>query len=77
VKELRGFRHIALQRGENKEATFDLTPTLLSSYDIDMTFEVDEGEFMVMVGGSSRDTALKSATLRVEYAVDRGNAFSR
>lgn len=65
VKELKGFRRISLKAGETKPVTFTLTPELLSSYDIDMNFKVDEGDFSIMIGGSSRDSKLKPATLKV------------
>jgi len=66
VKELKGFRRVHLKAGEKKKVSFTLTPELLSSYDVDMVFKVDEGDFTVMVGGSSRDESLKSTVLKVE-----------
>ncbi|NDV83237.1 glycoside hydrolase family 3 N-terminal domain-containing protein [Bacteroides sp. 51] len=65
VRELKGFRRIHLKAGEKKQVTFTLTPQILSSYDAEMNFKVDEGEFTIMVGGSSRDAALKTNTLKV------------
>lgn len=65
VKELRGFRTIFLKAGEKKLVSFVLTPEELSSYDAEMNFKVDTGEFMIMVGGSSRDEDLKTVILTV------------
>lgn len=65
VKELRGFRTISLKAGEKKLVSFVLTPKELSSYDAEMNFKVDTGEFIIMVGGSSRDEDLKTTILTV------------
>ena len=65
VKELRGFRTISLKAGEKKLVSFVLTPKELSSYDAKMNFKVDTGEFIIMVGGSSRDEDLKTTILTV------------
>lgn len=65
VKELKGFRRIHLKAGEKKQVSFDLTPEILSSYDENMKFKIDEGEFSIMIGGSSRDSALQTVKLNV------------
>lgn len=65
VKELKGFCTVRLKAGEKKNVSFVLTPEKLSSYDIGMNFRVDEGDFTIMVGGSSRDKDLKTTVLSV------------
>ncbi len=60
VMELKGFDKINLKPNETKTVTFELTPELLSIYDIDMNFIVEPGEFKVMIGSSSEDIRLKS-----------------
>ena len=50
VKELKGFQRIPLQPGQTKTVTFDITPDLLSFYDINMKFGVEPGEFEIMIG---------------------------
>ena len=65
VKELKGFRKVRLQPGETATVTFDITPDLLSFYDVDMEYVVEPGEFTLMVGNSSRDEDLKKLTLTV------------
>lgn len=65
VKELRGFRTVSLKAGEKKQVSFVLTPEELFSYDAEMNFKVDAGEFLIMVGGSSRDEDLKTVVLTV------------
>jgi beta-glucosidase len=53
VKELKGFQKIMLQPGESREVKFVLTERDLSFYRKDMTFGTEQGEYEVMVGGSS------------------------
>jgi len=65
VKELRGFRKVRLQAGESTTVTFDVTPDLLKFYDVNMKYVVEPGEFVLMVGSSSRDADLTKLTLHV------------
>ena len=53
VKELKGFRRVALKAGEKKFVEFLLTPNDLSFYDGSMKRVIEPGWFTVMVGGSS------------------------
>jgi beta-glucosidase len=66
VKELKGFRRVSLAAGETTTVVFDVTPEHLAFYDINMVFQVEPGEFRLMVGTSSRDEDLQTVTLRVE-----------
>ena len=65
VKELKGFRRVSLQPGETRTVTLVITPDCLAHYDIDMNFRVEPGEFLIMVGSSSRDEDLQTVTLVV------------
>ncbi len=65
VKELKGFERVALDPGETKTVTFDITPDRLAFYDINMKYVVEPGEFDIMVGTSSRDQDLTKITLTV------------
>jgi beta-glucosidase len=65
VKELKGFRRIALGPGETATVAFDVTPEHLAFYDIDMVWRVEPGEFRLMVGPSSRDEDLQTVVLTV------------
>ncbi len=65
VKELKGFRKVRLQPGETATVAFDITPALLSFYDVDMNYVVEPGDFELMVGTSSRDADLKKIILHV------------
>jgi beta-glucosidase len=64
VKELKGFQKILLQPGESKEVTFTLTMNDLSFYRQDMTFGTEPGEFIVFVGGNSRDVKQTTFTVK-------------
>jgi beta-glucosidase len=63
VKELRGFRRIALAPGETRTVELSLGFDELSFLDRDMRRTVEPGSFKLMVGGNSQD--LIDTTLRV------------
>lgn len=65
VKELKGFQKVTLRPGEKKTVSFEITPDLLAFYDVNMKYVVEPGEFVVMVGNSSRDEDLTKITLTV------------
>lgn len=65
VKELKGFQKVSLRPGETKTVTFDITPDVLAFYDVNMTYVVEPGEFLIMIGNSSRDQDLQKITLTV------------
>ncbi len=56
VKELKGFRRVALKAGEKKTVEFTLTPDDLAFYNLEMKWVVEPGWFTVMVGGNSAET---------------------
>jgi beta-glucosidase len=56
VMELRGFQRVALQAGESRTITFELTPDALAFYNRDLKRVIEPGAFTVMVGGSSVKT---------------------
>ncbi|MFC1763360.1 glycoside hydrolase family 3 N-terminal domain-containing protein [Planctomycetota bacterium] len=66
VKELKGFQRICLEPGQRQTVTQEITPEHLSFYTIDMDYGVEPGEFMIMVGNSSRDEDLQTVKLTVE-----------
>lgn len=63
VKELKGFRRIALQPGEKQTVEFALTPDTLAYLDEHMQRTVEPGTFDIMVGTSS--TQLQTVQLEV------------
>jgi beta-glucosidase len=65
VKELKGFKRIALEPGQKETVALDITPEHLSFYNIDMKYGVEPGDFEIMIGNSSRDQDLQKTVLRV------------
>ena len=63
MKELRGFRRIALTPGETKTVELSLGFDELSFLNRDMHKVVEPGSFKIMVGGNSQD--LIETTLNV------------
>ena len=61
VKELKGFQKIALKAGESKTVTFSITPQDLKFYNSELKYDWEPGDFVIMVGGNSKD--VKSANL--------------
>ena len=61
--ELKKFKRVTLAPGEARTLTFDLTPTDLSVWNIDMKRVVEPGRFTVMAGPNSAD--LKPASFIV------------
>jgi beta-glucosidase len=59
VKELKGFQKIDLKAGESRKVSFAITPNDLKFYNADLRYDWESGDFMIMVGGNSRD--VKSA----------------
>ena len=53
VRELKGFQRIAMQLGESREVTFEITEEMLRFYNIDMEYVAEPGRFEVYIGGSS------------------------
>ena len=55
VKELKGFQKITLNAGESRNVAFDITPEDLKFYNSELKYDWEPGEFVIMVGGNSRD----------------------
>lgn len=56
---LKGFRHIALRKGESKKITFVLGKEELSLYNSEMRQVVEPGDFEIKIGAASNDIRLK------------------
>lgn len=63
VRELKGFKKIALGAGEARQVEFELTPADLSFWRADMTFGPEPGKFDVFVGDNSDAQLTASFTL--------------
>lgn len=63
VKELRGFKKIALEPGDRQTVEFDITRDMLSYWGPDNRVIFEPGEFEIMLGANSADTQSLSVTL--------------
>jgi beta-glucosidase len=59
VKELKNFRKVMLQPGEQKEVSMDITPEDLKFFNSKLVYDWEPGDFIISVGTNSRD--VKSA----------------
>lgn len=64
VEELKGFKKIMLQPGEQKEVSFNITTADLKFYNTKLAYDWEPGEFVIRIGTNSRDT--HSASLQWE-----------
>jgi len=55
VKELKGFRKVALAPGETKRVTFEIEPDMLKFYNPECGWVFEEGDFTAHVGAASDD----------------------
>ena len=70
VKELKGYKRVALKAGETKKVTFSLNAESLAFYDINMVYCVEPGEFTIMTGASSNSTDLKKVVLTINNRIE-------
>ncbi|WP_233269058.1 fibronectin type III-like domain-contianing protein [Paraglaciecola sp. L1A13] len=61
VKELKGFKRVALKAGQSKRVTFELPVNLLAFYNVDMQFVVEPGAINLMIGSASDDIRLEES----------------
>jgi beta-glucosidase len=55
VKELKGFQKVELKTGESRKLSFTITAEDLKFYNHDLNYDWEAGDFVIMVGGNSRD----------------------
>ncbi len=63
VKELKGFKKVAIPAGESVDVVFKLSDSDLRFHNINMDYVAEPGGFSVMVGGNSQDVISTSFTL--------------
>lgn len=73
VKELKGYRRVAVKAGETKSVTIPVTAESLAMYDKDYNFVVEPGTFTIMAGNSSADKDLKKTSISVKdgFIIDK------
>lgn len=64
VKELKGYKRIALKPGEEKMVIFSLKKQNMGFYDNNGKYLLEDGLFRIFVGGSSSDTLMREITVR-------------
>ena len=65
MKELKSFKRISLEAGESTIVKFDVTPDMLSYYDLDMNWIAEPGDYVIMLGSSSRNSELKKKPIKL------------
>jgi len=58
VKELEAYKRVAIKAGNSITVTFEIPYEQLGFYNSDLKYEVEPGDFTVMVGSSSSDKSL-------------------
>ena len=76
VKELKGFKKVFIKAGESAEVEFEITPEMLSWYEVDQynmsgsskplsaKLVLEPGDFLIMTGPNSRDTQSVKLTVK-------------
>lgn len=64
-KELKGFCKVTLDSGEKRDVTVSLEKAQMGFYDDDMNYRLEDGKFILYVGGNSRDCL--SETVDVKF----------
>lgn len=65
VKELRGFKKVALKAGEETTASFEITEDLLRFWTIDNKYDSEKGKFEVFIGFDSNIASDKISTFEL------------
>jgi len=66
IKELKDFARVTLKTGETKTVHFTVSPDKLNFLDKNLKPVVENGEFIVMVGSSSREEDLLKQSFYVK-----------
>ncbi len=64
IKELKGFKKIMLKVGETKKVEFKITDKELGFYNSEGEFITEPGEFLVMIGTSSKKVSIAKFTMK-------------
>lgn len=55
IKELKGFKKVTLEAGEETRVTISLDKNQMGFYDDDVVYHLEDGRFKLYIGGNSRD----------------------
>ncbi|MCD7867019.1 MAG: glycoside hydrolase family 3 C-terminal domain-containing protein [Clostridiales bacterium] len=64
AKELKGFRKVTLEPGESRRVTVALPKEQMGFYDDDMEYYLEDGAFILYMGGNSRDCLSETVTVK-------------
>lgn len=64
VKELKGFKKIALKAGETQKVSFEINKEMLKFYNEDLQFIAEPGDFKVFVGNSATNVKEETFSLK-------------
>ena len=73
VKELKGYKRVALNAGETKTVELEINAESLAMYDKDYYSVIEAGNFKIMTGNSSTDKDLKTNVLTVTKFINLNN----
>ena len=65
VKELKAVQKPFLKAGESTTLVFEITPAMLACWGAKEKWEVEPGEFTIMIGSTSADEDLQTVSLTV------------
>lgn len=65
VKELKSFKRVHLEAGEESEIVFEIKEDMLRFYNSDLEFKSEKGKFTAMVGPNSRDLQVLNFELKL------------
>ncbi len=74
VQELRGFRRVSLEPGEERTVVFNLSMRQLGYYDENMEFVVEPGTLDIMIGNKCRDYPIRE---QIRIVGDKKNVKDR
>lgn len=60
IKELKAFQKISLEPGASKRVEMDITPEMLTMWNLNMKEVIEPGSFRIMIGSSSKDIRLRA-----------------
>lgn len=63
VKELKGFSKEYLKAGESRKVTLKLPKCQMGFYDNDAQYHLEDGKFLLYIGGNSRDCLMKEVNV--------------
>ncbi|KQC34581.1 beta-glucosidase [Nonlabens sp. YIK11] len=69
VKELKGYKRVAIDAGASKKVTIELDADAFALYDRDYNYVIEEGDFTIMVGNSSDDKVLQEVNVTASNSI--------